>query len=530
MTSDAKIAVGTRLGTTQLIRNAVETLLSYKRKPFIEDYLAMEDMARNTSNKVLKELLPGALSGESPTLDLKLERLLGYLDLLQESGRQVAFLFELPEPSRQEMLSHLRDPDFVQERLHLCGFEGCYNQERFITVPGKPELAAVRYQDHERMSLKWIELRTWSKAIGTKKAPKFQTEYERSANFVQFDLRTGNSEILIQALPPRCAKDLWQELTEYRELTAHLLGFDPFEPTSLEPAFRHAFEEGHVDVTHWSVELDDGDRLERFGPPAKAEGLEALQQSYRGRNITYNEYFRSPERQSPKKTRIQVVLNPPAGSVEIRQPCLPKEHQAILRNIRNVPPILSDPDLRALAQERGMIAPHLLPIIDQRLAAGEKWIDGGRLVEEDHATAEEVTEAFEKIRARNPRRFDRIVRDVPEAHGKPVVVVLAVIPRGWLFNMLDTLGIRVFRRVARDVWNLLFTAVYLPLSYLASKQSLSLVGLEAGRDALGGLYVVLTAVVLISLWIKFVGTDSVREGGKLVTELFKATTAFFGKS
>jgi len=150
---------------------------------------------------------------------------------------------------------------------------------------------------------------------------------------------------------------------------------------------------------------------------------------------------------------------------------------------------------------------------------------------------EEVSEAFGQVVVQAPRRFETVVvvvdasgreREVDRGRAAPDEdgagrPVLRVKPRGWLFAILRILGVKVFRRMVRDLWNTGFTAGFLPLAYVACRKTLLL---APESDVLSVGLVTLLAVVLLALYGKVIGWDSVQEAAALV---FRALDAGLSK-
>jgi hypothetical protein len=526
----------------ELVEEAVGKLLDYNRDPFIEDYLVSEGIPKSTPNPVLATLLPDALLGRHSRFEPDLGHLLDRLDGLQENGRQTAFLFTLPRDGRADLLARLRSPDFLAERLRLAGFADRFDQHLRVWVAAEPELSDVRLDlQQERLVLKWVKTRQWQEEMGDRLSPQRIKKTERVAQLVRFDLRTGDSEVLLPPLQTFPEQTLAQELDACQALTTGLLGFSPFERVDLKPAVRRAIEDGAVDLTAWSVlrtGAGEAGKLEWHGRPQKHHGapagLPAGAEPYTGLQSSYEEtFFRGRN-----AVRIPVTVDAVHGSVEIRKPCLPEEHAAILDRVRIWLLQISDPDLRDAAVSRRETA-SLVARVDEKLQAGLKVVDGGELMRQEGATFQAVEATLQQIVVQNTARFEivylvadpqtgKVREHATRPPGAPEgAVQLREVPQGWLFKLTRVLGIRVFRRMVRDTWNLLFSIAYALLLYGASRPVLELLGDTVPGQTMRVAVLTLMLIVVVAFWRKMVGKDAAGEAAHFVLDVIAKVEGVF---
>src|ERR1700739_2767106 len=87
------------------IDDAVDMLFRYNKVPFITDFLKRQPKPQIPTGKyekdelrdLVKKTLLGISTGKKKKYVLRLDELISYLDLLQETGRQHVYLFRLPE-------------------------------------------------------------------------------------------------------------------------------------------------------------------------------------------------------------------------------------------------------------------------------------------------------------------------------------------------------------------------------------------------------------------------------------------------
>lgn len=537
-----------------LAEEAVEKLLRHHADdPFIREYLQKTVIPVRTGKNRLKELLPSGLAGdgqefahklsmvlppqvmtdlEDPRLSLK--DLLDYLDRLQEFGAQYAYLYRAPGSLSGDCLARLRSPGFVRKRLQEWGLERRYVDNpvrpgKRVWLAERPELAAV-WRAGSRAVFRWVETRPWREHIPKSSPPRYINHEERSVNFVRLDVESGESEILLQWPPPNCEKPIEHLLSGYIQLTVAILGFDPFEAVPLDRIIVRALQERKVPVIAWTVLDSRGNRRELHGRPKVPSILDLPRNVEDGRELTYEESF-----ERARNVGVRINLRALLGRAEIESACLEKEHEAIIGRLRDwSAALIRDPDLRDLATD-GDQPKDLYEDIDSRLARGEKVIDGSDVAAETGHQEAMVRDVFEKVREKAPKRFEIVFSftDPETAKTKEVTPeeaaagavsreeatpVLRVKPRGWLFALLRAIGIKVFRRMVRDLWNLGFTAIYLLLALWAYERILSLPPGE-GPWILRAIFLVVT-VILVALYGQMIGWDSLREALDLVLKLF----------
>src|SRR6266404_1886062 len=135
------------------VNDAVDTLFRYNKAPFIADFLKRQSRPQIPAGRyekdelcdLVKKILLGVSTGKKKKYVLRLDDLINYLDLLQETGRQHVYLFRLPEERGDQLLARLQDLNDVKTLLGV--EEELYDGRRLVweTKVGSPQLALVRY-------------------------------------------------------------------------------------------------------------------------------------------------------------------------------------------------------------------------------------------------------------------------------------------------------------------------------------------------------------------------------------------------
>jgi hypothetical protein len=301
----------------------------------------------------LRDYMIQVLGGLFPRHPVQLSSLVAGLDKLQECGRQHVFLYRMATDRREESLAQLRDEAFIRRRIEGCDAADCLNSNRFIWDTEKPELAAVRH-NQEHLLLQWVETRTWMKKTETQVDPKTGKKVdvsipqnERACTFFHIDLRTGRSELLIQALHENPNQSLRREVEIYRQLVTQTLGLDPCLPVTLEPVIRMLLIDRTPDIRRWIVVLASGGWLDGHDAPGPdAEQLKSGE--FAGLELHYD--WHSPD---AAKNKVRVRLFARTDHFDVHSPCRPKDHRALLAEIRGYgedEESILDPDLRAVAE------------------------------------------------------------------------------------------------------------------------------------------------------------------------------------
>lgn len=323
------------VGEKERIAQAVSTLFdNYSKDPFITSFFRHHGVPPRGTKEELRRDVRASLTGPKGPLPLTFETFVETLDALQTTGAQHVAFFQLPEKGNAAMLGKLADPDFLHKRLDHAGWVDCFDRRRFVWLPAKPTLVHVHFEPGRLLLFEWVEPRLWyrfeKETVGAngERLRVWEPRWERSVDFVRFDLKRGDSEVMIQRLHHNPDKKVTAEIDSYRHLMVSLLGFDPFERVSLEPAIRRMLSGGVREVNRWEIELGGSSRMEAAAGRSSFRTVE-IQADFRGRLLRWN--WR-PEQGSRRRIRLQ--LDARNDTLEIVHPCLAEEHERILAGIR----------------------------------------------------------------------------------------------------------------------------------------------------------------------------------------------------
>lgn len=344
------------------IEDAVQTLATYNKNPFISDFLRKQPKPRIPIAKyekaelcdLIRQILLGEYRGRK-NYSLDLEDLISYLDSLQETGRQHLYLFSFPEDERESILDSFREEKHLKRLIK--SDDALYGEGKLVweTSDG-PELAHIRYdgstqgRQPRRLILKWVETRVYWAPEQSKQASELEdaaeipddievqeiqaeetkriqikVKYEeRAVAFFVVNLDTSRCELRIQSLHGRSRTERQNQLNKYRALIKLLLGFELVGPTVLAPAVRQALTTREVPILACSAILPNGGRFTGGRdqlPPVDVRRLQA--------GVTIR--FEWKQKGAGVST---IELDGRLDEILINRPLLPEQHELVVEKVR----------------------------------------------------------------------------------------------------------------------------------------------------------------------------------------------------
>jgi hypothetical protein len=327
------------------VEQAVATLFdNYNKDPFITSFFRAHGVTPRGAVAELRQRVVESLTTPDGPLPLTFETFDEVLGDLQRTGAQHVAFFRLPDKNRDRLLTKLREEATLRKCLAQAGWGEHVNRRQYVEMPTNlddlaahatvaPTLAGVTFDPGESLVFEWVQPQAWYEFVrveeeGGERTKVWERRWEKSVNFVHFDLRTGDSEVMIQRLRPNPEKPVTEEIAEYHHLMVSLLTINPFTLVPMEPAIRHLLTTRIREVKRWMILLGKGARMDCSAGRSSFKSVE-IPLPFEGRLLHFNWRLKKNSRR-----RIPLQLDARSDTLTITHPCLKQEHAGILADIR----------------------------------------------------------------------------------------------------------------------------------------------------------------------------------------------------